>query len=490
MNLTLPFDVNSMAAVVGVIYILLGVTVWGVLYPRHDRTTVNLWTGGALMLGVGIMLAISRAHLPQWLAFGVADGLIFGGYACRVVALRRDLRFNTNHRLVFMFWVSISVGYALTLLDDTLHLRTIYGYLFHAAGSVTLAWHARTLARTHRSLSAWLLGVMYLAFAVALLIRLSMVLTVGPLDLSPLAPSWDSLLVLVTGVFAGLYGNLGYLGVILERSQAAELRQRNAWQSERQERQQAQAQAERLRELLQQRDELSRERDRLLRLLAHEVRQPLHNACGALESAKGVLLPQCEGCAGRIVFERLERAQAVLSTVQSVLDNTLTAANLLSRHEPLTTQDVDIDLLVALAMGDLGEAMRSRVSVVRLSSLHSVELDLGLMRVALRNLLRNAFVHGGMDVRVQVRIEERCEPPAFVLAVCDDGPGLPPHVANRLEQRLGGGDEAPFGLDATSGLGLHLVQRIMHLHQGRVEWSGATPHGTCIRLIVPLEFEE
>ena len=28
MNLTLPFDVNSMAAVVGVIYILLGVTVW------------------------------------------------------------------------------------------------------------------------------------------------------------------------------------------------------------------------------------------------------------------------------------------------------------------------------------------------------------------------------------------------------------------------------------------------------------------------------
>mgnify|MGYP003343618823 CR=1 FL=1 len=248
--------------------------------------------------------------------------------------------------------------------------------------------------------------------------------------------------------------------------------------------------AQRLRELLQQRDELSRERDRLLRLLAHEVRQPLHNACGALESARSVLLPQCDGCAGRIVFERMERAQAVLSTVQSVLDNTLTAANLLSRHEPLTMQDVDVDLLIALAVGDLGESMRARVSVVRLSSLHSVELDLGLMRVALRNLLRNAFVHGGLDVKVQVRIEERCSPPAFVLAVCDDGPGLPADVIERLQRQADVHDEAPFGLGTASGLGLHLVQRIMRLHQGHVEWSADNQRGTCIRLVIPLEFEE
>ncbi|WP_374316701.1 ATP-binding protein [Aquabacterium sp.] len=490
MNLTLPFDVNSLATVVGVIYLLLGATVWGVLYPRHDRTTVNLWSGGALMLGVGFLLAISRAQLPGWLAFAVADGLIFGGYVCRVVALRRDLQYDVNYRLAFLVWLSISVGYALTMLDDTLHLRTVYGYSFHAAGSVAVAWHAWALARLHRSLSARMLGIMYFAFATALLIRLISILTFGPVDVIPLSSTWDSLLVVVTGVFAGLYGNLGYLGVILERSQAAELRQRDAWKSERHEREQAQAQAQRLRELLQQRDELSRERDRLLRLLAHEVRQPLHNACGALESARSVLLPQCDGCAGRIVFERMERAQAVLSTVQSVLDNTLTAANLLSRHEPLTMQDVDVDLLIALAVGDLGESMRARVSVVRLSSLHSVELDLGLMRVALRNLLRNAFVHGGQDVKVQVRIEERCSPPAFVLAVCDDGPGLPADVIERLQRQADVHDEAPSGLGTASGLGLHLVQRIMRLHQGHVEWSADNQRGTCIRLVIPLEFED
>jgi hypothetical protein len=41
--------------------------------------------------------------------------------------------------------------------------------------------------------------------------------------------------------------------------------------------------------------------------------------------------------------------------VRSVLDNTLAAATLLQRSAPLALQEIELEFLVALALGDLGE---------------------------------------------------------------------------------------------------------------------------------------
>jgi signal transduction histidine kinase len=216
----------------------------------------------------------------------------------------------------------------------------------------------------------------------------------------------------------------------------------------------------------------------MLQILAHEIRQPLHNACGALQAAGQALRLAPPAMVGTRpghptdeVMLRLGRAEAVLGEVRAVLDNTLAAASLLSRSAPLVVQEVDIDFLVDLALGDLDEAQRRRVQVQWLTDLRQVEVDPGLLRLALRNLLVNAFGHGGAGVAVQLQVAERDAPPALLLTVADDGPGLPA-TAPVAGQR--------------PGLGLDIVRQVVALHGGQLDLQPNQPQGLRAVLVLPL----
>ena len=95
----------------------------------------------------------------------------------------------------------------------------------------------------------------------------------------------------------------------------------------------AEEQARSLRELLEQREEF-------LRVLAHEVRQPLNNASAALQSALSGL-PAEDGAA-----ERVTRAQAVIRQIVDSLDNTLAATALLASAQGLDPRDADVGALI------------------------------------------------------------------------------------------------------------------------------------------------
>lgn len=78
--------------------------------------------------------------------------------------------------------------------------------------------------------------------------------------------------------------------------------------------------------------------------------------------------------------------------------------------------------------------------------------DLGLMRLALRNLLVNAARHAAG--RIGIRLEEVQDHLLFIVA--DDGPGFP-------EEILAGGEISSTDTTGT-GLGLSLARHIAELH--------------------------
>jgi signal transduction histidine kinase len=103
------------------------------------------------------------------------------------------------------------------------------------------------------------------------------------------------------------------------------------------------------------------------------------------------------------------------------------------------------------------------------------------VRLALRNLLRNAFEHGGPDVHVTLRIEEQESPAAMVLTVADDGPG---HSGTAIDD-----EPAPLVQGASGaqrrGLGLVIVRRVMAMHHGQLVMVPNAPQGLQARLIFP-----
>jgi signal transduction histidine kinase len=236
--------------------------------------------------------------------------------------------------------------------------------------------------------------------------------------------------------------------------------------------------------LLEERGRLLAAREEMLATLAHEVRQPLNNASAALQSASQAL---GQGHDDRErAAERLQRAKAVLGQVTSALDNTLTDAVLLGGSSPLALQDVDVDMLISLAVADIDTGSRHRVVRERQADTRTATMNPGLMRLALRNLIANALAYGPADANVTVRVTDSDDPLALVIDVTDQGAGIPPDLMPRLFERGARGEHAhnPRG----HGLGLHIVRRVMEMHGGVVEVHPETPRGLTMRLVIPQSF--
>jgi signal transduction histidine kinase len=225
-------------------------------------------------------------------------------------------------------------------------------------------------------------------------------------------------------------------------------------------------------------DELLRERNDMLDVMAHEVRQPLNNASAALQSASAALAEAGKTAAA----SRLKRAQRVLGQVLASVDNNLAVAALLARSKPIERMDTDIDTLVAMAIAGMPAAERRRVQIERLTPTRTASMDLGLMRLALRNLLANALKYSPPSEPVQVTLSDSDEPLALLIDVSDEGPGVDSDLVPRLFDR--GTRGAAVGQAPGHGLGLYIVRRVMELHGGTVQLVHNAPGQTTLRLVV------
>ncbi|MFT3859153.1 MAG: PAS domain-containing protein [Aquabacterium sp.] len=220
------------------------------------------------------------------------------------------------------------------------------------------------------------------------------------------------------------------------------------------------------------------ERDDMLDVLAHEVRQPLHNASAALQSAQAALTQVKE----QVATPRLVRAQSVLTQVMAGLDNTLAAATLLARSAPIEMEDTDIDTLIAVAIADMAQADRTRIIVQRVTRLRTAVMDMSLMRLAVRNLLSNALKYSAPQSPVIIKLYDSDDPLGLVIDVENQGPPIPASLLPTLFQR--GARAAHHGAPVGLGLGLYIVKRVMDLHGGRVELAHNAAPGVIMRLLL------
>jgi two-component system, OmpR family, sensor histidine kinase PhoQ len=93
------------------------------------------------------------------------------------------------------------------------------------------------------------------------------------------------------------------------------------------------------------------------------------------------------------------------------------------------------------------------------------------------NLLDNAWKHGGSRVRVEAGPDGK----RLELAVCDDGPGIPPDRIPTILSRGGRLDEQVPG----QGIGLAVVADIVAAYEGRIEIDRGPLDGTRVRVWLP-----
>jgi two-component system sensor histidine kinase QseC len=207
---------------------------------------------------------------------------------------------------------------------------------------------------------------------------------------------------------------------------------------------------------------------------AHELRTPLAALKIHAQVAMAGDLPAPTRAA-------LEKMQNGVDRTTRLVEQLLRLARLDPLERVASPQSIDLAVLAAAAVDDAAPAARAARRSLTLNAgpaAGTVDGDADLLGAALRNLIDNALRYtrdGG-----HITVTAGCEDGKPLLAITDDGPGVPAADLPRLAERFyRGSDPGAEG----SGLGLAIVHRIAGLHGARLELENSTGGGfsACLR---------
>ena len=233
-------------------------------------------------------------------------------------------------------------------------------------------------------------------------------------------------------------------------------------------------------------------RSNLLRAISHDLRTPLTSISGDADMllASGDVLDEAQR--KRLTSDIHEDANWLINLVENLLSVTR-----------LDDGDVEVSRAPELVSDVLADALRHvsrfvsehRLTVEIEDEFLLAQMDGRLIVQVVVNLLNNAIAYtpAGSSIRLTAHRERRASGDRVVVAVADDGPGIPLAEQARVFDlfyhggRVGTGCEDGEGGDARRGmgLGLSLCRSILRAHGSDIVLRDAYPHGCVFSFALP-----
>ena len=205
---------------------------------------------------------------------------------------------------------------------------------------------------------------------------------------------------------------------------------------------------------------LAAERYHLLKMLTHEVRQPLNTAQAALQ-AVGDQLGRAQ-TAPETVQRNVANAQSTLNSIVLSISNSILGATLITEGRPIQLCPTDLCNVSQLALMDLDPLQRDRIYTRLEEPVIYTDADPIVLRLAIRNLLENALKYSPSNSSILFELVTDEEKLAVVIRVKNEL--IDPSMLNadifQLNRR---------GVDSNyqgSGLGLYIVRKVAEMHKG------------------------
>ena len=218
----------------------------------------------------------------------------------------------------------------------------------------------------------------------------------------------------------------------------------------------------------------------LVRNLAHEIKNPLGGIRGAAQLLERELSDPELREFTQVIVKEADRLQSLM--------NRLLTPNRLPRIEPINIHEL-IEHVRTLLLAEFTEGLE--VGRDYDTSLPELVGDKESLIQAILNVARNAAqaTGGRGEIRLitriarQVTIARRRHRHAIAVTIEDDGPGVPPELAELIFYPMVSGREGG------TGLGLSLAQNFVGRHQGMIEFE-SVPGLTRFTLLLPVRTRE
>ncbi|MBQ0937232.1 sensor histidine kinase [Ideonella paludis] len=196
--------------------------------------------------------------------------------------------------------------------------------------------------------------------------------------------------------------------------------------------------------------------------ISHDLRAPIR----VVEGFSRILKEDYGRFLDRIGNDHLDRVLAAAARMNSMIDALLALSRLQS--QPLARKPVDLSQLATYILEDLRRDQPERAAEVLIEPGIIVQGDPTLLRVALENLLGNAWKYSSKCPQTRIEFKRELTEGQNTLVVADNGAGFDMRFADRLFgvfQRLHSAKDFQG-----TGVGLASVRRIIRRHGGDI-WA-------------------
>jgi heavy metal sensor kinase len=223
--------------------------------------------------------------------------------------------------------------------------------------------------------------------------------------------------------------------------------------------------------------------DQLRRFTAdssHELRTPLAVVRGIGEAAVAERRSpvEYEEAIGSML-EEVDRMSSLVDTLLRLSHGDAGAIRL--AREPLDVGQLARE--VASSLGILAEE-RNQTVAVDITDVITVPVDRLVLREALTNVLDNAIKYSPVGSTVTIRVEQTGD--LALIAVADQGPGVPPEYRERIFDRFFRVDQSRTRDGGGAGLGLAIAKWAVEIHGGQISVVERPKGGSEFRILLPL----
>lgn len=409
----------------------------------------RLWSTGFAMVGAGGLLISFHDRVPDFFGEVLGESLGIGGYSFVILGTRAFLGRSVDLRIFALILLAVpTTSFWFSIVDSDDRMRVI---LLSAWGVLNCWWLVI-------SLRPWVpaskIGTRTRIPAAIMTAIYSVVIAVVGVQIA-LGPSFENLLTdstATTTTIAMLHMIATFYSLwcmsLLGGKMSAELN----------------------REV--------RKRDRMISVLAHDLRTPFNSLMGSSEALR-MFITSGDTVRARNMADNVHAASGqALSLVESLLfwgRNQLSGASL---------QPVPVAGAMASAIAPLEQSCSNKGIELRVESPADITAvaEAGGLETIIRNLLSNAIKFSPEGAIIDLEASE--EGGLIRIMVRDRGIGMTPDVLQRV--REGSQSESMAGTtgEAGTGLGLSFCHDLLRSYQGRLEADSTSGSGTTVRVFL------
>jgi PAS domain S-box-containing protein len=211
--------------------------------------------------------------------------------------------------------------------------------------------------------------------------------------------------------------------------------------------------------------------------VSHDLRAPLR----AIDGFSQILMDAHSASLGEEGAGYLARVRTQVSRMTQLIDDLLVLARV--TQTGIARADVDISALANAILEEFAESDRQRRVEWRVEPGLRAQVDPGLARILLQNLLGNAWKFTARRALAQISVDKAESARGRAMFVRDNGAGFDMQYAGKLFgafQRMHGEREFPG-----TGIGLATVKRIVMRHGGACWAESAPDQGTTVYFTLP-----